>query len=144
MLNAFIKIIDSYGTTRYVNPNEITMIEPVYYRGLLTDKWNVLMSNTSFQFSEKDYNVIDVLKAMVHQESLEKKKEPKEEHTEEPVFTYPDILIRYDFKYRTVKHPFMDEAEDFIMNERTCYFMDGDPLTAKAIKIPESFASDLI
>lgn len=155
-MTKILKVTDVWGDTQLINTDYVVKVEPCICTVHKKDVpvWGITLQRNTVSLSQEDYDIDDIKAGLegydstFYHKSYKKDKEmaakeKQEQQPQEPHFEYPILMDRYSFTYKKCKN-FMDEADDFIMNDSSCYLMDGNPLTTKAIKIPELLASNLI
>lgn len=153
-----LSIIDVNNEEIIFNPEWIVEIAPSWVYDSKDNKtkiptWKILMNGGMILVFQSMYSLEDICMALDCESSmtvpLKESLNPEEEH-QETAFQYPDTLKRYDFKYKKCRN-YYDEAEDWVYGneeddpyESPCYYMDGNPLKATAMKIHPDMASLLL
>lgn len=137
-----IRITDANGDAALINPNSVLKVDSFYicYREERVPTWRIALPGTAIDVRQSDYDIDDIRYALsvhgIKEVPRKKPQPPVKEHIE----LDPCTFKRYDFKYLPDND---DDAYDFILDEGACYFMDGNPLEATAVKMPIAMAEKL-
>lgn len=159
-----LSILDIHGEEVILNPEMVIRIESdVVTRtrdNIQIPVWKILVPGSFFYVWQWQYSLHDIRVAledsnMDYVPQLSENKPEEEQQSQEPAFKFPNTIKRYDFKYKKCPN-YYEDAEDWVytneddensgccMDENACYYMDGNPLKATAMRIHPDMASLLL
>lgn len=131
-----LKLITAYGQTIFVNGDQVVTIISDQYKE--QPAWYIHFANSLIVVYQKDYPEDMLLEGLNGNYEYFREKYNEIHQTPEEK-SLPDIITQQGFKYSKSE----GYSDDFIDADGPCYFIDGDPSTQPAKRIPNGRAWNL-